>query len=63
MNLLNESLKICVEQIRKSKYLTLDLINFELIDLLHPLKDVTYLVDLTKDQIVLLYPLPNLSKI
>jgi len=56
MNLLNESLKFCVEQIRKSKYLTLDLINFELIDLLHPLKGVTYLVDLTKDQIVLLYP-------
>jgi len=38
MNLLNESLKFCVEQIRKSKYLSLDLINFELIDLLHPLK-------------------------
>lgn len=47
----------------KSKYLSLDLINFELIDLLHPLKSVTYLVDLTKDQIVLLYPLPNLRKI
>lgn len=63
MNLLNESFKFCVEQIRKSNYLTLDLINFELIDLLHPLKGFTYLVDLTKDQIVLLYPLPNLRKI
>jgi len=61
MNLLNESFKFCVEQIRKSQYLTLDLINFELIDLLHDLKGVTYFEDLTKDKIVFALPLTKLK--
>jgi hypothetical protein len=62
MNLLNESFKFCVVQIRKSKYLTLDLINFELMDLLYDLKGVTYFEDLTKDKIVFALPLPNLRQ-
>ena len=57
MNIITESLKFCVGSIRKFKFLSLDAITNELINVLQDLKGVIYYEDHTRDQIVFALPL------
>ena len=61
MFILNESLKRCVEEIRLTKYTTLDNINNALIQELHSLEGVTYYEDVKRDIIVFALPLSTLT--
>lgn len=57
MGIINDSLKDCVEKIRKFKFSTLDAINRELITKLKTLQDIKYYEDSEKDCIVFALPL------
>jgi hypothetical protein len=57
MNILTESLKFCVGSIRKFKYLSLNAITNELINVLQDLKAVNYYEDHARDQIIFALPL------
>jgi hypothetical protein len=57
MNILNESFKFCITNIRGLKFKCLEFINAELIDLLHGVDGVKYFEDLKKDQVVFVIPM------
>jgi hypothetical protein len=61
MGLINESLKHCVEVIRKDKFFTLDKINAALITSLYDIEGVDYFEDLPRDQIVFSLPITKLN--
>ena len=61
MNLLNESIKIGIDLIRELKYLSIDTINAEFIDLLHSVTGVRSFEDMKKDQIVFVLPLSKVN--
>ena len=60
MNILNASLKSCVDSIRVLKYPSLDKLNHELIELLHGIPSVISFEDVKKDQIIFVLPLSKL---
>jgi hypothetical protein len=57
MSIINDSLKYCIEKIRKFKFSTLDQINSEIIEKLKTVQGVNYYVDASKDSIVFALPL------
>jgi hypothetical protein len=61
MEILNASLKLCVENIRKFKFFHLDNFNRELIVALENLGGVKQYKDLKKDQIVFILPLSKVN--
>ena len=61
MGIINESLKFCVEKMRKIKFLNLELINEELITILHDIEGISFFEDDKKDQIVFALPLSPMS--
>ena len=61
MEILNDSLKLCVGSIRRFKFFHLDKFNRELIVALENLGGVKRYKDLKKDQIVFILPLSNIS--
>lgn len=57
MNLINTSIKACVNSIRLIKYPTLYNLNSELVESLHGITGVIYFEDLKKDQIIFVLPI------
>ena len=61
LGLINESLKICVDKLRKIMFLSHDQFNFSIISALMEVEGVSYLEDSRKDQIVFALPLTSIS--
>lgn len=57
LNLINNSLKICIESLRLAQHSDLYKLNSELITRFHNIENVNYFEDLKKDQIVFSLPL------
>lgn len=57
MNIINDSLKACVGEIRKLKYTSLDLINNDVIEALHNIDNINFYEDDKKDHIVFALPI------
>lgn len=61
LNIINESLKVCIDGFRRGMYLTLDQCNFKFISVLRGVEEVSYFEDLRRDKIVFVLPLTPLT--
>lgn len=61
LQVINQSLKWCIERVRKIHYESLDTVNAELIEKLHDVPGITFYQDLKRDQIIFALPLTKVK--